>query len=124
MQHLYSDVFAISHKFLTKEGRKVSLAFDTSYFSDEEVEAVNHYPEYFIVTDDSIFVKLEAEGSIPLSVLTEVTQSSPTEAFCLFDQATNQVIAGAKDSEGNSFVFDEIGELIYGTLPANPTEGS
>ena len=102
----------------------MSLAFDTSYFSDEEAESVNHYPEYFIVTDDSIFVKEEAEGSIPLSVLTEVTQSSPTEAFCLFDQSTNQVIAGAKDSEGNSYVFDEIGELIYGSMPANPAEGT
>lgn len=123
MQHLYSDVFAISHKFLTKEGQKVSLAFDTSNFSDEEVELVNHYPEYFLVSDDSIFVKEDASGSIPLSVLRDIARMSPSNAFCLFHQATNQVIAGAKDSEGNSYVFDEIGELIYGSLPASPSEG-
>lgn len=123
MQHLYSDVFAISHKFMTKEGRRVSLAFDTSNFGEEEVEAVNHYPEHFVVDEDSVFVKADAEGNIPLTVLQEVTEASPTQSFCLFDQATNQVIAGAKDSEGHSFVFDDVGELIYGSIPAHPHDG-
>lgn len=112
LRKVSSAGWAVSEGVVTADGRVVSFCINMGDWTDEDLALADTYPDWFDKPFDQVpFIKNDVQGKIPLNLLVQVAENSPTQAIQIYDFTEKRVIAGPGDEGDEGLVYNKDGKL-------------